>query len=285
MLCNSPPKTHVLFFVQAQPHYIRCINSNSRKQPELFETALVVHQLRCGGVIEAVRVTRARYPARYLVADFVRRFAILHQKEFETEPEQIKQLHDIMKLAGLVEGLDYQVGVSKVFLRDGRVQTLQTRLASIVERSALRIQGNVRLWLAKRAVEARLEAILSLQAVLRRSAGRRAYMLAQSDKYAAIVQCAVRRAVARRPYFILAAATRRMQAVFRVRTVGVWLGGKALMATEPFAILQDKNLARLPKLLAKLEESRLEIAQLKELNSVLITQADHEAAQVRFELK
>ena len=102
------------------------MNSNSKKQAELFESALIVHQLRCGGVIEAVRVTRARYPARYLVADFVRYFAILHQKGSETEPEQIQQLHDIMKLAGLVEGLDYQVGVSKVFLRDASSQATHT---------------------------------------------------------------------------------------------------------------------------------------------------------------
>ena len=81
-----------------------------------------MHQLRCGGVIEAVRVTRARFPARFLVADFVRRFSCLQKEESEDESEQLQQMQDIMRLAGLVEGSDYQVGLSKVFLREGRIQ-------------------------------------------------------------------------------------------------------------------------------------------------------------------
>ena len=144
------------------------------------EPALVVHQLRCGGVIEAVRVTRARYPARFLVSEFVRRFSCLQQTEAETEAEMVQQMHDIMRLAGLVEGADYQVGISMVFMRDGRVQTLQTRLASMVERSALRIQGNVRVWLARRLVASRKHALAGLKAALRRTIARRLYMQANA---------------------------------------------------------------------------------------------------------
>ena len=118
--CNE--KLTKLIQIQAQPHYVRCINTNSQKTAGLFEPALVVHQLRCGGVVEAVRVTRARYPTRFLVEDFVRRFSRLQNKGSANEYEQLQQMHDIMRLAGLVEGHDYQVGITKVFLRDGRIQ-------------------------------------------------------------------------------------------------------------------------------------------------------------------
>lgn len=165
------------------------------------------------------------------------------------------------------------------------VQTLQTRLTSVLERSALRIQGTVRVWFARRAVEARLEALLCLQAVFRRFGGRRSYMRAQSEKYATTIQCAVRRAVAQRPIRILAAAARRMQTVFRVRNDWTRFGGTAIMAAESLQSCQDKTLARLPKLLAKLEEFRWEIAQLKELNSMLIVQVENEAEQVRYVLQ
>lgn len=37
-----------------EPHYIRCIKPNSKNQPMDFEDNNVLHQLRCGGVLEAV---------------------------------------------------------------------------------------------------------------------------------------------------------------------------------------------------------------------------------------
>lgn len=37
-----------------EPHYIRCIKPNSKNQPMDFESNNVLHQLRCGGVLEAV---------------------------------------------------------------------------------------------------------------------------------------------------------------------------------------------------------------------------------------
>lgn len=42
----------------ADPHFVRCVNPNSQKQAQLFEDPKAVEQLRCGGVIEAVRMCR-----------------------------------------------------------------------------------------------------------------------------------------------------------------------------------------------------------------------------------
>lgn len=266
-------------------------------------------------------MTRARYPARFLVSDFVKRFSRLQH----SENDHAFQLHDIMKLAGLLEGVDYQVGISKVFLREGRVQvwnvvwstcltkstsvystenifactkligarallqTLQTRLANIVESSALRIACHVRVWLAKKAVAQRIQALFSLQAVLRSVSARRWYMLSQSDKYATIIQSKLRRAVVRRPFCTLAAAARRIQTNFRVTQIvhvsslRVLRRYKVLHLT--FQSLQNKNLAQLPKLLATLHENRSEIEELKALNCLLIEQLDNEAAKVRYTVR
>jgi hypothetical protein len=46
-------------------------------------------------------------------------------------------------------------------------------------------------------------------------------------------------------------------------------------------LLQKRTLERLPKLVAKLEESRLEISHLQDLNRMLIEQLDKESAQLR----
>ena len=42
------------------PHYVRCLKPNDLNAPAAFARARVAEQLRCGGVLEAVRVARTR---------------------------------------------------------------------------------------------------------------------------------------------------------------------------------------------------------------------------------
>jgi myosin heavy subunit len=59
------------------PHYIRCLKPNDDLAPNTFEPKNIVEQLRCGGVLEAVRVSRAGYPTRYPHDVFFARYYIL----------------------------------------------------------------------------------------------------------------------------------------------------------------------------------------------------------------
>mmetsp|Transcript_670 Transcript_670/g.950 ORF Transcript_670/g.950 Transcript_670/m.950 type:complete len:2042 (-) Transcript_670:110-6235(-) len=59
------------------PHYIRCLKPNDDLVPDYFEPKNIVEQLRCGGVLEAVRVSRAGYPTRYAHDVFLARYYIL----------------------------------------------------------------------------------------------------------------------------------------------------------------------------------------------------------------
>jgi ankyrin repeat protein len=59
------------------PHYIRCLKPNDDLIPDYFEPLNIVEQLRCGGVLEAVRVSRAGYPTRYPHDVFMARYYIL----------------------------------------------------------------------------------------------------------------------------------------------------------------------------------------------------------------
>lgn len=59
------------------PHYIRCLKPNDDLAPDYFEPKNVVEQLRCGGVLEAVRVSRAGYPTRYPHDVFLARYYVL----------------------------------------------------------------------------------------------------------------------------------------------------------------------------------------------------------------
>jgi len=63
------------------PHYIRCLKPNDDLIPDYFEPKNVVEQLRCGGVLEAVRVSRAGYPTRYPHEVFMARYYILGDRK------------------------------------------------------------------------------------------------------------------------------------------------------------------------------------------------------------
>nr|PNR62622.1 hypothetical protein PHYPA_001046 [Physcomitrium patens] len=47
-------------------HYIQCVKPNMVHKPGRFENLNVIQQLRCGGVLEAIRIGCAGYPTRHI---------------------------------------------------------------------------------------------------------------------------------------------------------------------------------------------------------------------------
>ncbi|MGH0170588.1 UNVERIFIED_CONTAM: hypothetical protein FKN15_059291 [Acipenser sinensis] len=56
------------------PHFVRCLIPNESKTPGLMENPLVMHQLRCNGVLEGIRICRKGFPNRILYGDFKQRY-------------------------------------------------------------------------------------------------------------------------------------------------------------------------------------------------------------------
>ena len=62
---------------RTKPHYVRCIKPNDQNKPDLFQPVRTTEQLRCGGVLEAVRVARSGFPYRMSHAEFYSRYRAL----------------------------------------------------------------------------------------------------------------------------------------------------------------------------------------------------------------
>lgn len=56
------------------PHFVRCIIPNETKTPGAMDNPLVMHQLRCNGVLEGIRICRKGFPNRILYGDFKQRY-------------------------------------------------------------------------------------------------------------------------------------------------------------------------------------------------------------------
>ncbi|TDH69290.1 hypothetical protein CCR75_005013 [Bremia lactucae] len=66
---------------RTNPHYVRCLKPNELCKAGKFESERVLSQLRCNGVMEAVRVARAGYPIRLPLDVFVARYYSLKTKK------------------------------------------------------------------------------------------------------------------------------------------------------------------------------------------------------------
>ncbi|KAG2456547.1 MYH7 protein, partial [Polypterus senegalus] len=130
------------------PHFVRCIIPNETKTPGVMDPILVLHQLRCNGVLEGIRICRKGFPNRILYADFRQRYRILNPNAI---PED--KFMDSRKAAEkLLESLDvdhtqYRFGFTKVFFKTGLLGQLEEmrdeRLAKILTMIQSRARGKL----------------------------------------------------------------------------------------------------------------------------------------------
>ncbi|CAN7027785.1 unnamed protein product, partial [Brassica oleracea var. botrytis] len=147
-----------------EPHYIRCVKPNNLLKPAIFENINIMQQLRCGGVLEAIRISCAGFPTRKPFFEFVNRFGLLSPEALEGNYEEKAASKKILDNIGLK---GYQIGKTKIFLRAGQMAELDARRALVLSDAAKKIQRRVRTHQARRRFILLREATISLQALCR----------------------------------------------------------------------------------------------------------------------
>uniref|UniRef100_A0A3B4G0U5 Myosin motor domain-containing protein n=1 Tax=Pundamilia nyererei TaxID=303518 RepID=A0A3B4G0U5_9CICH len=128
------------------PHFVRCIIPNETKTPGAMENPLVMHQLRCNGVLEGIRICRKGFPNRILYGDFKQRYRILNPNAIP-EGQFIDNKKAAEKLLGSldIDHNQYKLGHTKVFFKAGLLGQLEEmrddRLALIITGIQARSRG------------------------------------------------------------------------------------------------------------------------------------------------
>uniref|UniRef100_A0A3Q4N9J0 Myosin, heavy chain 7B, cardiac muscle, beta a n=1 Tax=Neolamprologus brichardi TaxID=32507 RepID=A0A3Q4N9J0_NEOBR len=150
-----------------QPHFVRCIIPNETKTPGIMDAFLVLHQLRCNGVLEGIRICRKGFPNRILYAEFKQRYRILNPHAIPEDKFVDSRKAAEKLLASLdIDHSQYRFGHTKVFFKAGLLGHLEEmrdeRLAKVLTLFQAAARGLImRMELPK--VKERREALMIIQ--------------------------------------------------------------------------------------------------------------------------
>ncbi|KAF3452668.1 hypothetical protein FNV43_RR03101 [Rhamnella rubrinervis] len=185
-----------------EPHYIRCVKPNTVLKPGIFENFNVLNQLRCGGVLEAIRISCAGYPTKRAFDEFLDRFGMLAPDVLDGSDEKSAciSICDRMGLKG------YQIGKTKVFLRAGQMAELDARRTEILAKAARLIQRQIRTHLTRKEFIALRRATIHMQKLWRAQLARELYEQMRREAASIRIQKHLRAHIARKSYTQLKAS-------------------------------------------------------------------------------
>eukprot|EP00040_Diaphanoeca_grandis_P003989 m.26625 g.26625 ORF g.26625 m.26625 type:complete len:1353 (+) comp15482_c0_seq1:117-4175(+) len=133
------------------PNFVRCIKPNHEKRPGKIDTNLVLNQLRCGGVLEGIRIVRKGFPSRVLFQDFRHRYQLLTPGAippgFVDSAKAVEHMLEVLELSEH----EYRVGHTKIFFRAGVLSRLEEERDAILSKMLIGLQAYCRGKLARLA--------------------------------------------------------------------------------------------------------------------------------------
>ncbi|XP_076390888.1 unconventional myosin 10A isoform X2 [Megachile rotundata] len=161
---------------QCNPWFVRCIKPNTEKAPMKFDMPCVLEQLRYTGMLETIRIRKTGYPVRLLFGHFVDRYRYLVSTHLPRGAPNKELCRIILDKAAPKEAQSqYQLGLTRVFLRESLERTLEYNRALILERAAITVQRYTRGFLARRRFLNISRSTVLIQAVYRGYRERKKY--------------------------------------------------------------------------------------------------------------
>eukprot|EP00835_Amoeboradix_gromovi_P002484 NODE_142_length_17801_cov_0.377020.p2 type:complete len:1022 gc:universal NODE_142_length_17801_cov_0.377020:13238-10173(-) len=150
-----------------QPHFVRCILPNDEKKSGKFLFALVLHQLKCNGVLEGIRICRQGYPNRIAFADFKQRYEILAPSAVPKGYMDGKQASILILETIKQDTQTYKVGHSKIFFKAGILAELEEQRDHTLSIYMSTFQACAKGYLQRRMQRRKLDQVSAIKVIQR----------------------------------------------------------------------------------------------------------------------
>ncbi|XP_044253727.1 unconventional myosin-XV [Tribolium madens] len=137
---------------RCNPWFVRCIKPNNDKSPMRFDMPVVLEQLRYAGMLDTIKIRQSGYPVRMKFQQFVERYRYLLSGVLPRGApyrDLCRAILEQMPSTG-AEGPDYQLGATRVFLRENLQRQLEIKRSDCLRDSAVVIQKHIRGYLARK---------------------------------------------------------------------------------------------------------------------------------------
>ncbi|XP_075232051.1 unconventional myosin 10A isoform X3 [Lycorma delicatula] len=159
---------------KCNPWFVRCIKPNNDKAAMKFDMPIVLEQLRYSGMLETIRIRKVGYPIRIKFQEFAERYRYLLPTR--TVPPRGTPSRELCNLILERHGGEYQLGTTKVFLRENLERALERDRAAILRRAAIILQQWVRGFLARKHYQMSKKSAIKLQSAYRGWRERKKYI-------------------------------------------------------------------------------------------------------------
>lgn len=155
------------------PHYIKCIKPNTMKIPGEFDGNMVLEQLRYSGALEVVRIRQEGFPIWLSFHSFYGFFdSFSFNRGWKTvsssSNEDVREYTIQICSEYLVLKTEYQIGLSKVFLRTEAYEKLQLAVGEFLSTKVVKFQTFIRKYFARRRFLRCIRLAMKVQSVIRR---------------------------------------------------------------------------------------------------------------------
>ncbi|KAK7507605.1 hypothetical protein BaRGS_00001540, partial [Batillaria attramentaria] len=162
---------------RCHPFFVRCVKPNTTKSAMLFEDQVVSDQLRYTGMLETIRIRKMGYPIRIKFPIFIQRYRCLLRGQV------IRQSHLPSEVCAMILATlgpsykdQYQIGATKVFMKETFEIHIDEEAATIQRDAAIRIQTRTRAFLARNKFLKARAASRKIQRTLRMWKSRREFL-------------------------------------------------------------------------------------------------------------
>lgn len=170
-----------------KPFYIKCIKPNSEKKANMFDSNLVVTQLRYSGILEIVRIRREGYPTRITYFDFYVEFRELAVgkkwiKPQDCDPGQLKEYCRMLCQQFIKTKESYQFGKTFLFLHHYVPGIMNYEVYKAKVRCAIKIQNQMRKLRAMKKLNESKNAAVKMQSLARVILAKKAKNILHAEK-------------------------------------------------------------------------------------------------------